>query len=233
MPKRAQSDLLHPTALTVAINLGNSVLARLDDKGQPDGITVQLARKIADQLGVSAHFITYPTAGKVVDDADKHRWDMAFLAIDPKRQTVLSFTEPYLSIEGTLLVNAASPWQSVKQMDRPDVVINVGKGAAYDLYLSRTLTQATLNRLPSSQQAISAFLQGEGDMAAGVRQPLAQAAKNHPQFRVLKDSFTQINQAICVPNAKMALHAYLCTQIKQWQQDGTITAIVAADRPDT
>ena len=156
--------------LRFAINLGNAVLTKELPDGRPGGITVELAHRIAAEWGRTAQFKTYPTAGKVVDDAQKGIWDIAFLAVDPQREEVLLFTQPYIQIQGTVLVNESSPWQSVAQMDKTGVVINVGKGAAYDLHLTRQLKNATLNRLSSSQAAIDAFLNGEGDMAAGGRQ---------------------------------------------------------------
>ena len=209
-----------------AINLGNAVLASTLPDGAPGGITVGIAHKIAAALGCQPQFVTYPTAGKVVDDAQKGRWDIAFLAVDPKREEVLRFTQPYIQIQGTVLVKAESSWQSVDQMDQPGVVINVGKGAAYDLHLTRQLQHATLNRLDSSQAAIDAFLRGEGDMAAGIRQPLTRAAREQAGYRVLPDNFGAINQAICVPRQQPSRYEKLVELLTQWQQDGSLQSII-------
>lgn len=213
-------------SLRFAINLGNAVLAKALPDGTPGGITVEIASCIAAALNTDAHFVTYPTAGKVVDAAQHDVWDIAFLAVDPKREEVLRFTQPYITIQGTVLVKASSNWQSVDQMDKEDIVINVGKGAAYDLHLSRELQHATLNRLNSSQAAIEAFLDGEGDMAAGIRQPLERAARENPGFRVLPDNFGQINQAICVPRDNADLHEKIAELLTQWQQDGSVQDII-------
>lgn len=215
------------TPLRFAINLGNAVLAKTLPDGRPGGITVDLARLIAARQGKTATFVTYPAAGLVVADATEECWDIAFLAIDPQREAILRFTAPYITIEGTVLVKAGSCWQSVKEMDQPGVVINVGKGAAYDLFLTRQLQHATLNRLPSSQAAIEAFLRGEGDLAAGIRQPLAQAAAQNPGFRVLPDNFGQIFQAICVPHHHETLFAELSASLTEWQADGSLDRIIA------
>lgn len=212
--------------LRFAINLGNAVLARTLPDGAPGGITVEIAHKIAAALGRTARFVTYPAAGKVVGDAQNDRWDIAFLAVDPEREAVLRFTQPYITIQGTVLVKAESRWQSVEQMDRPDVVINVGKGAAYDLHLTRQLQHATLNRLASSQEAIDAFLRGEGDMAAGIRQPLERAARERAGYRVLPDNFGAINQAICVPRSQAALCQQVTALLTLWQQDGSLQLII-------
>ena len=212
--------------LRFAINLGNAVLAKVLPDGSPGGITVELAHKVAAEWGRKAQFKTYPTAGQVVDDAQKGLWDIAFLAVDPQREEVLHFTQPYIQIQGTVLVNDNSPWQSVAEMDNIGVVINVGKGAAYDLHLTRQLKNATLNRLASSQAAIDAFLNGEGDMAAGIRQPLERAAAEHRGYRVLPDNFGQINQAICVPRGNEKRYQDLVALLTRWQADGSVQQII-------
>lgn len=219
MPAHATS------ALRFAINLGNAVLATQDAEGQPDGITVALAKKIAASMGRVPEFVTYPSAGKVVEDAGSGIWDIAFLAIDPKREALLRFTSPYITIQGTLLVRADSGWQSVQEMDRPDVVINVGKNAAYDLWLTRELHHATLTRHATSQAAIEAFLHGEGEMVAGIRQPLEKAARDNMGFRVLADDFTGIHQAICVAKMDQQLFPVISALLTQWQQEGVIESL--------
>ncbi len=213
-------------ALRFAINLGNAVLAKTLPDGSPGGITVEIAHKIAAALARTPQFVTYPAAGKVVDDAQNNAWDVAFLAIDPQREEVLRFTQPYITIQGTVLVKAHSQWQSVQQMDQPGVVINVGKGAAYDLHLTRQLRHATLNRLSSSQAAIDAFLRGEGDMAAGIRQPLARVAAADASYRVLADNFGQINQAICLPRDNETLFTEIAVLLTQWLASGEIQQII-------
>ena len=116
-----------PSRLRFAINLGNAVLAHLGETGKPAGITVELSHRLATRWGVSAEFVPYPAAGKVVADAGGEHWDIAFLAIDPAREATLRFTSPYITIQGTALVSVDSPCQSVADMDRPATTINVGQ----------------------------------------------------------------------------------------------------------
>lgn len=219
----AEADL----PVRFAINLGNAVLATTTEQGEPGGITVELAKKIAARLHRVPQWVTYPAAGKVVEDTASDRWDIAFLAIDPKRAEQLYFTTPYITIQGTLLVKEGNSLHSVAGMDQPGVVINVGKNAAYDLWLSRNLQHATLNRLPSSQAAIDHFLQGEGDMAAGIRQPLEKAARETAGYRVLADNFTEIQQAICVAKQHIASFPFLGAWLAEWRQDGSLQHIIA------
>lgn len=215
-----------PSRLRFAINLGNAVLAHPGENGEPTGITPELSHRLAQRWGVVAEFVTYPAAGKVVADAGGERWDIAFLAIDPAREDKLRFTLPYVTIESSLMVKKERAMQSVQEMDREGVVINVGKGAAYALYLKRTLKHATMRQYATSQEAIQAFINGEGDMTAGIRQPLEKAAQENPQFRVLPDSFSQIHQAICVPRNAPQHYEFICRCLSSWIADGSIAGMV-------
>ena len=213
--------------LRFAINLGNPVLTILSPDGSPGGITVELAKKLATESQREARLVTWPTAGQVVDAALMDQWDIAFLAIDPAREDKLRFTPSYVTIESSLMVKKESKIQSVQEMDREGSVINVGKGAAYELYLIRTLKHATLRQYATSQDAIQAFINGEGDMVAGIRQPLEKAERDNPQFRVLPDSFSQIHQAICVPRNATQHYEFICRCLFSWIADGTIAGMVS------
>ncbi|MCH3730691.1 transporter substrate-binding domain-containing protein, partial [Campylobacter coli] len=78
-------------------------------------------------------------AASVVAAASADAWDLAFLAIDPARADRIAFSAPYVEIEGTYLVREDSPARRVADMDREGLRIAVGRGAAYDLFLSREL----------------------------------------------------------------------------------------------
>ena len=199
--------------LRAAINYGNPVLAQRGPQGQAQGVSVALATELAKRLDVKLEMVPFEAAGKVVDAAPEDIWDIGFLAIDPKRAEDVSFTAPYVLIEGTYLVREGGPYTELTHLDAPGVKIAVGKGAAYDLYLTRTLQHAELVRGPTSASAVDLFLEENLDAAAGVRQPLEAAAREHTGLTVLPGHFTAIRQAMVVPAAKAAalppLRAYV------------------------
>ena len=119
--------------------------------------------------GCSASCTSCSGAGKIVAAAASDEWDVAFMAIDPLRAGQILFTPPYLIIEGTYLVRSDSPFRSVEEIDRAGVRIAVGKGAAYDLFLTRTLMHAELVRAPSTAAVIGVFDEQHLDAAAGIR----------------------------------------------------------------
>lgn len=173
-------DLAPQGVLRAAINLGNPVLAQAGPGGKPQGASVELAAALARELDVALELVTYDAAGKVFADLDSGAWNLAFMAIEPVRAAQIAFSEPYVIIEGTYLVANDAPYFEVAQLDRPEVRIAVGQGAAYDLFLSRTLQQAQLVRAATSAEAIALFFERGLEAAAGVRQPLLAAAAAIP-----------------------------------------------------
>ncbi len=179
-----------------------------------------------DALGRQRRIRSYPAAGKVVADAGGEHWILPS-GHRSGAEATLRFTSPYITIQGTALVSVDSPCQSVADMDRPATTINVGQNAAYDLWLTRHLQHASLHLLPSSQEAIDAFLAGEGDMVAGIRQPLEATARQHAGVRVLADNFTEIQQAICVARADVDRFHAVNDALSEWRADGSLLALIA------
>ncbi|MGQ6302030.1 transporter substrate-binding domain-containing protein [Serratia sp. IR-2025] len=170
IPAAVLDDLAPQGVLRAAINYGNPVLAQAGAGGKPQGASVELAAALAQELGVALELVTYDAAGKVFADLDSGAWNLAFMAIEPVRAAQIAFSEPYVIIEGTYLVANDAPYFEVAQLDRPEVRIAVGQGAAYDLFLSRTLQQAQLVRAATSAEAIALFFE-RGLEAGGVGAP--------------------------------------------------------------
>lgn len=188
--------------LRAAINLGNPVLAQRNPNGTLIGVTVALARALAEQQGLTLDLVPFEGAGKVVDAAADDIWDVAFLAIDPKRAAEIAFTVPYLTIEGVFVVAASSPFRSVQDIDQHGVRVSVGRGAAYDLHLARTLEHAELVRVPTSAEALPYFLSQGLEAGAGIRQPAEEFVARNPGARLIEEPFMEIRQAMAVPIAK-------------------------------
>lgn len=220
-------ELAPSGTVRVAINYGNPVLAQKDAANQPKGISVDLARELGRWVGLPLSFVTFDGAGKVFAAAKENAWDVAFLARDPSRATEILFTAPYVIIEGTYLVPESSPFQKVEDLDRPGVRIAVGKGAAYDLYLSRALKHAELVRADTSAAAVDLFLAQKLDAAAGVKNPLVEYARTHAGVRVIPGRFTAIEQAMGTPRKNSAGGRYLHAFIEELKRSGFVASAIA------
>ncbi|MFG0916440.1 transporter substrate-binding domain-containing protein [Pseudomonas sp. CJQ_11] len=226
-------DLAPNSILRAAINFGNPVLAQPGADGEPHGVSVALAKSLAEELGVGLELRTYDAAGKVFAALEENAWTLAFLAIEPVRAAQISFSEPYVLIEGTYLVKAESPYSKIEDLDQPELRLAVGNGAAYDLYLSRTLQHAELHRADTSAGAVDLFIDQGLDAAAGVRQPLEQVAAKNPNYRVMQGAFTAIRQAVAVPRGRDAGAAYVRDFVERRLAEGFVRgALLASGQTD-
>lgn len=209
--------------MRVGINLGNPLLANLDKgSGKPIGISVDLANELAKRLGVEAIFTTYLKAGDTVDAVKKGDVDLVFVAIDPVRGEDVSYSPAYVQIEGAYLVREKSPLQFNEQVDRSGTTIVVGKGSAYDLFLTREIKAATLVRAASSQAVVDDFMSHPYDVAAGVRQQLESDAKRYKGVRMLPGRFMVINQAMGVPKGRPLASAFIAEFIAEMKASGFV-----------
>ncbi|GAB7549025.1 ABC transporter substrate-binding protein [Cupriavidus sp. 8B] len=177
---------LAPTGvLRASINVGNPILANLGADGQPFGVSIDLARDFARRVGLDVQLVVFDSAGKSVDAVTNEQADFGFFAVDPVRGADISFTAPYVLIEGAYLVREGCPLRDNAEVDQPGCRVTVGKGSAYDLYLTRELKQAEIERAPTSPAVVDMFLEQNLDVAAGVRQQLEADAKRVPGLRLL------------------------------------------------
>ena len=80
--------------------------------------------------------------------------------------------------------------------------VAVGKGSAYDLYLSRELKSAEIVRAPTSPAVIELFVDQRLEVAAGIRQQLESESKKLPGLRLLPGRFMVIRQAMGLPKGR-------------------------------
>jgi len=212
--------------LRVGINLGNPILANENPQTHElYGITIDIAHEIGKRLSLPVKLTPFKTAGNTVDAVKTGDIDLVFVAIDPVRGADISYTPPYIQIEGAYMVKIDSPIHENNQVDALSNEIVVGKGSAYDLYLSREIKNATLLRAASSQAVVDDFMSGKGNVAAGVKQQLESDAKRYEGLRMLPGRFMVINQAIGIPKARPQYEqttTYLSDLITQLKQSGFV-----------
>jgi polar amino acid transport system substrate-binding protein len=189
--------------LRASINLGNPILAnKRAETGEPFGVSIDLAREFARRLGVDLELVVFDTASKSVEAVANEQADIGFFAIDPSRGASIAFTAPYVLIEGCYLVRNESSIRRNEDVDREGVRVTVGKGSAYDLFLTRELKHAEIVRAPTSQAVVQTFIEQGLDVAAGVRQQLESDAARTTGLRLLGERFMVIRQAMGTPKSR-------------------------------
>jgi polar amino acid transport system substrate-binding protein len=211
-------DLAPTGKLRASINLGNIVLAQ----GTPDapaGVTPQLARELAKRLGVPCALSCFDAAGKAFEALKAGKVDIVFLAIEPVRAAEIEFTAPYVIIEGCYVVPKESALNSPADVDKAGIRVGVNKASAYDLFLTRTLKNATLVR---SEDGAQTFLDQKLEAAGGVKQALQKFIAAHPDVRLIDQRFMEIQQAMGTAKGRLAGAAYLRSFIEEMKASGFV-----------
>ena len=222
------SDILRaftPTGkLRASINLGNPILANKHaTTGLPFGVSIDLARNFAKRLGVDIELVVFDAAGKSVDAVKAEQADIGFFAIDPLRGEGISFTAPYVLIEGSYLVPQDSAIQSNDEVDCAGIRVTVGKGSAYDLFLTRELKHAEIVRAPTSPTVVDVYVAQQLEVAAGVKQQLESDLARFAGHRLLPERFMVIQQAMGTPKTRGAEAAhYLAAYVEEMKASGFV-----------
>ncbi len=222
-PPGIATELAPSGTLRAAINYGNPILASKDPAtGEPRGVSVDLSRELARRLGVPLELVTYDAAGKVTDNATTGAWDIAFVAIDPKRAADMDYSAPYVLIEGAFVVPQGSPIRANDDVDREGVRVVAAKGSAYDLYLAREFKKATIVHVATSQEVVAAMVAQRIDAGAGVKQQLEASARTIPGVRLLDGRFMVIQQAMATPKGRPAGARYLAAFVEDMKASGFV-----------
>ena len=219
----ARSELAPAGTLRAGINFGNVLLTKKDPAtGEPGGVAVDMARELARRLNVPIQIVPYDSAGALADAAGSGVWDVGFLGAEPQRANEIDFTAAYAEIESTYLVPPGSPIQRLEEVDRPGVRIAIAAKSAYDLYLSRNLKSATLERAAGADVAFRRMIDEKLDAMAGLRPVLVTYVEKLPGSRVLDGSFSSVQQAAGTPKGRPAGAAYLREFIEDAKQSGFV-----------
>ena len=221
------TELAPGGTLRAGINLGNGLLVTgSTPAGDPSGVSPDLARHIADRLGVAVSYVPFASPGEVADAVGRDAWDICLIAAEPERAESIRFSAAYVEIEATYLVPESSSIRSVEDVDRPGVRIAISERSAYDLYLTRTLKDAELHRAKGLAGSLELFTGGKLDALAGLRPGLNRTAEKMPGARVLKGCFTTVQQAVGTKPENSAGAAFLQEVVADARESGLIARLI-------
>lgn len=227
-PSKEVIAQLTPTGvLRAGINMGNFLLVTgKSASGDPEGVAPDMAREIANRLGVDVKYVPFKTPGELADAAGTNVWDVGLIGAEPKRAEKISFTAAYCEIEATYLVPAGSPIQSIEEVDRPGVRISVSARSAYDLWLERNIKQAEIRRVPGIDASFDQFVNDKLEALAGLKPRLLSDVKKLPGARILDGKFTAVQQAVGTGKANAAAAAWLAEFVEEAKSSGLVASLI-------
>ncbi|SIO07565.1 transporter substrate-binding domain-containing protein [Vannielia litorea] len=212
--------------LRVALNHGNRILVGRDANSAPVGISVDLARTLADTLDLPLEFVEFDRAVDVSSSATEDTWDVCFLAVDPKRAETIDFTAPYVRIEGRYLAAPSCDAADATALVQSGLPVGTVKGSAYTLTLERKPGAEHLKVYEDIHAMLAALDAGEVAAAAGIGSVMEAEGEGRPGSRALSPPFMEIRQAMAIVKGRPLAAAHLKDFVAQLAREGKVGDIL-------
>lgn len=213
--------------LRVALNASNFLL--LSGTGadrEPEGVSPDMGRRLALELGVPVEFVSFAGPGLVADAVEDDVWDVANIANEPKRAVVIDFSPAYCEIQASFLVRDKSGLQTLGDVDQPGRKIAVKARSAYELWLTDHLVHARLVCVESMEESYRAFVDQELDALAGLRPKLLEHQADTAGTRVVAEPFTAVKQSMGIRPGSTAAAVWLAQFVTEAIETGAVQEMI-------
>jgi polar amino acid transport system substrate-binding protein len=226
-------DAFAPTGhLRVAIAVGKVRCAlwtsRDDAAGEPRGVTIDLARILAERLGLPLKLVEFASSGKIIEAAPLNVWDVSFAPVDEERKRIVDFGPNYFMGESTYLVPSGSVIETIGDVDREGVRVAGVENTATIRSARRTLTRSKVVGAAGMDDVLALFRNGEADAVALGRETLESLVSQFPGARVLQGHFHATGFAVAVPKGNTATRDVISSLLEELKGDGTIRRVFDA-----
>jgi len=221
---------LAPTGtLRVAVLTSNPIIGSKDASGVK-GTTVDLGRELAARAGVPAQMLDYTAINRLMEDASKNVWDVAVVAIDPARASLVDFAPAHLAADGflTVLVPPGSSARTMADIDQPGKTIAAVRGAAPLMILDRTLKNAKTVAAENENAAFALMKEGKADGYAQNRFMLRSRAATLPGSRLLDDAFSSLRLAFVLPKGRPDAVLFVNSFVEEAKASGAVQKAIDA-----
>jgi len=229
---RAQSDAatrLAPTGeLRAALIASNPVLVTRGDDGQVGGVSVELARAFAARLGIPVRLMPYENPARYNESLGKEGWDIGLAARDPSRGEYLVFSDVFMEVDNGYVARAGLPIKTAEEVDRKGIKIAVAQGSAPDGFLTRTIKNAEIVRVPGGFGPAREVLSASRADVYGENVHLAYSiAAEVPGATVLEGRFNLVQMSIAVPKQNASALAIVNEFVAGAKREGLIAQLIA------
>src|SRR5947207_13824999 len=126
-----------------------------DEKGEPKGVSVDLARELGKFLGKEVQIQNTPFDGLIPAlKTGKIDLIISSMTATPERAQSIDFSDPYLKTGLCLLVGRNSNIQSIQDLDQPGKTIVVKLGTTGHAYASANIKRAQIRVLEQEDPCV-------------------------------------------------------------------------------
>lgn len=219
-------DIAPTGSLRVAVAVGPAASAfwatRDPATGKPRGVTVELGKAAAENLGVPLHLVEYPSSDAIAEAGGTDAWDLSFMPAEARREQWVDHGPAYVAYTSSYLLRAGSDISSNAQVDRAGMRVGCIEGTATSRTLTRTLQHATLTKFDKADAAAELIGRGELDALAMGTEAVEDLSRKLPGTRVLDGVIQSTGVVVVVPKGRAAARAWAASFLQGAKADGTV-----------
>jgi len=208
--------------LTVGMELSYPPFEMSDEKGEPKGVSVDLAKELGKSLGKKI-IIQNTAFDGLIPALKSSKIDLIISSMtitDERRQSV-EFSDPYLTTGLCLLVAKTKPLNSVEDLDKAGMTVAVKKGTTGHTYASRKIKNARLLVLDKEAAAVLEVVQGKADAFIYDQMSTYQNWKRNPDTtRALLNPFQTEQWGIAMRKGDVKLAEQVNRFLKTYREQG-------------
>ena len=200
-----------------------------ENSGDYWGFDIEMAKKIAERLGVGTTFVqtSWPTLTADVL-AEPQTFDLAIGGItitDTRKETML-MSDGYLNNGKTILCRAADAdrYQSLADIDKPEVRVIVNPGGLNEKFANENLTHATIIVYEKNEEIPNQVAEGHADVMITEITEAPWYVQNDPRLAapLIEKPFTHGEIGVLMCKGQDDLLALVNAVIAQMKADGTL-----------
>ncbi len=150
--------------LRVGMDLSYPPFEMINEHGDPDGISVALAKALSADLHRPLEIDNIPFVG-LLPSLQTGKIDLVISSMTdtPERRQSIAFSDPYVRIGLGVLTSSPSNIHSLENLDKPGVTVAVRQGTTGQVWAQENLKQATVVIFDEEATAVLEVLQKKAD----------------------------------------------------------------------
>jgi polar amino acid transport system substrate-binding protein len=208
--------------LVVGMELEYPPFETVDDKGNPAGVSIDLAKALAQHLGRKLLIQDYKFKG-LPAAVSSGKIDLVISSMTPTdlRRKEIAFSDPYATIGLALLVQKSSPDFDTGSLNHSGITIAVKSGTTGESFADHHLPEANLLRLDHAGACAIEVAQGKADAFIYDQISVLEFAENHPDTtRALPAPIQTENWAIGISKGNEELRREVNAFLEEFRASG-------------
>jgi polar amino acid transport system substrate-binding protein len=226
---RSLDDILKAGELRVGVNPTMSPLAEFNDHNEIDGFEPELAKALADKLGVKLRLVPVGAPERIpFVAADKVDIVMGAMSRTSERAKVIDFTVPIHSENYGILTLEGKPFLKLASLNSTSITLVQVRGTTAVPYIQKYLPKAKLVLLDNYEDRNRALAQGRGDASLDAIDGLRVELKNSPNIKwkiTPSPEFGVTYSCIGVAKGNYGLRDWLNVALYELHTSGTVERV--------